>query len=225
MKKLNKKNKQYLELIVIVILTIFSIVLWNTIVIYPIKLFTVLLHEISHGIAAILTGGKIVVLEINQDLSGQCTIDGGYHLIIASSGYIGSLIFGLLFIYSAYNLKKSKWFILFTISILLFFPILYSTNLLIKFFSFGIAILLLLVTYKFNNSLKKYFFIFLGMVSSFYVLIDIKNDLLTSSTLNSDAVIISNLISINPIFVGMTWFSISIVSIVFILRYGIKKGL
>ncbi|MBM4172036.1 MAG: hypothetical protein FJ214_09235, partial [Ignavibacteria bacterium] len=100
-----------------------------------------------------------------------------------------------------------------------------STNLLVKLISICIVVLLLFVSYKFNDSLKKYSFIFLGMVSSFYVLIDIKNDLLTSSNMNSDAAIISNLTNLDPIFVGFSWFAISFVSLIFILRYGIKKGL
>jgi len=225
MKKLNKKNKQYSELIVLIFLTISAIFLWDTIVIYPIKLITVLLHEISHAIAAIFTGGKIVTMNINQDLSGQCTIEGGNQVLIASSGYFGSLFFGLMFIFSAYKIKKSNFFILPILFILLFFSLLLSTNLLVKLISICIVVLLLFVSYKFNDSLKKYSFIFLGMVSSFYVLIDIKNDLLTSSNMNSDAAIISNLTNLDPIFVGFSWFAISFVSLIFILRYGIKKGL
>lgn len=225
MKKLNKKNKQYSELIVLIFLTISAIFLWDTIVIYPIKLITVLLHEISHAIAAIFTGGKIVTMNINQDLSGQCTIEGGNQVLIASSGYFGSLFFGLMFIFSAYKIKKSNFFIIPILFILLFFSLLLSTNLLVKLISICIVVLLLFVSYKFNDSLKKYSFIFLGMVSSFYVLIDIKNDLLTSSNMNSDAAIISNLTNLDPIFVGFSWFAISFVSLIFILRYGIKKGL
>ncbi|MBM4171519.1 MAG: hypothetical protein FJ214_06590, partial [Ignavibacteria bacterium] len=167
MKKLNKKNKQYSELIVLIFLTISAIFLWDTIVIYPIKLITVLLHEISHAIAAIFTGGKIVTMNINQDLSGQCTIEGGNQVLIASSGYFGSLFFGLMFIFSAYKIKKSNFLIVPILFILLFFSLLLSTNLLVKLISICIVVLLLFVSYKFNDSLKKYSFIFLGMVSSF----------------------------------------------------------
>ena len=33
--------------------------LWDTPLIYPLKIFVVLLHEISHGIVALATGGSI----------------------------------------------------------------------------------------------------------------------------------------------------------------------
>ena len=35
------------------------VLLWNTPVVAPLKIFVVLLHEISHGVAAVLTGGSI----------------------------------------------------------------------------------------------------------------------------------------------------------------------
>ena len=33
--------------------------LWNTAFVYPLKIFVVLLHEISHAVASVLTGGGI----------------------------------------------------------------------------------------------------------------------------------------------------------------------
>ena len=47
-------------------------IFWDTIFIYPIKLFVVALHEFSHGVAAILTGGSIVRIEIDYRIGGLC---------------------------------------------------------------------------------------------------------------------------------------------------------
>ena len=33
--------------------------LWNTSLVYPLKILVVFFHEISHGVAAVLTGGSI----------------------------------------------------------------------------------------------------------------------------------------------------------------------
>jgi hypothetical protein len=42
--------------------------LWYTPVIFPLKIFVVLLHEISHALAALATGGTVerIVLNIDQ---------------------------------------------------------------------------------------------------------------------------------------------------------------
>ena len=44
-----------------------SLVLWDTFVVYPFRLFVVFLHEISHGLAAVATGGRIVSIGLSFD--------------------------------------------------------------------------------------------------------------------------------------------------------------
>ena len=40
--------------------------LWDTHWVYPLKLIVVFLHEISHGLAALATGGRIVEIQVFQ---------------------------------------------------------------------------------------------------------------------------------------------------------------
>lgn len=56
-------------------------------------------HEISHGIAALLTGGTIHNITLHFRGSGVCTTSGGIRFITSFSGYAGSALWGLL-IYS-----------------------------------------------------------------------------------------------------------------------------
>jgi len=51
---------------------IVSIIFWNTIVLYPLKLFVVGLHELSHGLTAVLVGGKIDHIQIDRRIGGYC---------------------------------------------------------------------------------------------------------------------------------------------------------
>ncbi len=53
-------------------------------------------HEISHGLSALLTGGKIHFINLHFNGSGLCTTSGGIHFIVAFSGYAGSAIWGML---------------------------------------------------------------------------------------------------------------------------------
>ena len=48
-----------------------AVLLWDTVVAYPFRVFVVLLHEISHGLAAVLTGGRIVSIGLSVD-EGAC---------------------------------------------------------------------------------------------------------------------------------------------------------
>ena len=51
-------------------------------------------HEISHGIAAILTGGSISRIQLFTNGSGLCTTQGGMSFFISFAGYAGATIWG-----------------------------------------------------------------------------------------------------------------------------------
>ncbi|WP_068547131.1 M50 family metallopeptidase [Thalassotalea crassostreae] len=53
-------------------------------------------HEISHGLAALLTGGSIVQIELFTNGAGLCTTLGGSTFVIAFSGYAGAVMWGVL---------------------------------------------------------------------------------------------------------------------------------
>ena len=62
-----------------------------------------------------------------------------------------------------------------------------------------------------------------GLISCVYVLFDIKQDLLSSSTAISDASILSSIINVPEIFIGLSWALISILGIYFAIRYSYKR--
>ena len=68
--------------------------LWDTVLIYPLKVFVVLLHEISHGAMAILTGGQIDRIVLDPYQGGACYCPGGSAFLTLSAGYLGSLAWG-----------------------------------------------------------------------------------------------------------------------------------
>ncbi len=57
------------------------------------------LHEISHGLAAIATGGSITDITLNLDGSGEARSRGGSETLTTFSGYLGApLLAGLLYL-------------------------------------------------------------------------------------------------------------------------------
>lgn len=70
-------------------------------------------HEISHGLAAMITGGTILNIQLNFNGSGLCTTRGGLRFLVSFAGYAGSALWGLL-IYSVANAlsqDKSKFIV------------------------------------------------------------------------------------------------------------------
>lgn len=73
-------------------------VLWNTIIIKPIKLFTVFLHELGHAFMALVTGSHITALKIYFNESGHViSLPKNWFsaFFIANGGYLGSVIFAI----------------------------------------------------------------------------------------------------------------------------------
>ena len=69
--------------------------LWRTPVALPLKLLVVLFHELSHGLAAVLTGGRIEGLTVTPDQGGLALTRGGSRIAVLTAGYLGSLVIGL----------------------------------------------------------------------------------------------------------------------------------
>ena len=65
-------------------------------------------HEISHGLAALLSGGSIHNISLNFNGSGLCTTSGGIHFIVSFMGYAGSALWGLLIYQVANNLTPNS---------------------------------------------------------------------------------------------------------------------
>ena len=65
------------RLVLTLTIALIALAFWSSFVVYPFRVFVVFLHEISHGIAAVLTGGRIVAVGLTFDEGGVCVTDGG----------------------------------------------------------------------------------------------------------------------------------------------------
>lgn len=77
-----------------VVLTLFwrlPILYW---LVYPFRLLGTFVHELSHGVAALATGGEFLRFAVHADLSGLAWSSGGVRWIVASAGYVGSALWG-----------------------------------------------------------------------------------------------------------------------------------
>jgi hypothetical protein len=73
----------------------------------PLDWFQTFFHEISHGLAALLTGGRIESISIAPDASGRCLTQGGFTPLILFSGYTGSALWGAL-IHSSVSARHAR---------------------------------------------------------------------------------------------------------------------
>lgn len=87
----------------LLIATAITIALWfipyADYLVYPIRLFVTFVHEGSHVLAALLTGGTVESLTVASNGSGEVySVPSGFFgaVITSSAGYLGSMAFGVL---------------------------------------------------------------------------------------------------------------------------------
>src|SRR5687767_3374780 len=91
------------QLLLLLLATVITVVLWfmpfAEYLVYPIRLFVTFIHESSHALMAILTGGSVQSLTIAADGSGVVyAADSGWlsGLLTSSAGYLGTTVFGVV---------------------------------------------------------------------------------------------------------------------------------
>ena len=64
---LNRDDRiDFKALLILAVLFAATWLLWDTPLMYPIKIFVVMLHELGHALAAPLTGGQVVGIRFSQ---------------------------------------------------------------------------------------------------------------------------------------------------------------
>ncbi len=103
MKKYKVAEDAKPQIYLLLIATVITIALWfipyADYLVYPIRLFVTFVHEGSHVLAALLTGGSVESMTVSPDTSGLVTFrytNAISQLITSSAGYLGTTAFGVL---------------------------------------------------------------------------------------------------------------------------------
>ncbi|HEY0461531.1 MAG TPA: M50 family metallopeptidase [Pyrinomonadaceae bacterium] len=109
------------QLTLLIVATLISIGLWLiskyffpslSFVVYPLQLFATFIHEGSHVLASVLTGGSVESLTVSWDTSGEVySVPSGFfgQLLTSSAGYLGTTAFGTaLLIWMRYGFSSRK---------------------------------------------------------------------------------------------------------------------
>lgn len=180
--------------------------LWGTPVVYPLKLFVVLLHEISHGLAAVLTGGSIEAIVVTADEGGLCRCGGGNAFLTLSAGYLGSLAWGAAILWGAWRgggWTRSTGGLIGGLVLLL--ALLYLRNPFGLLFGILFGAMLLLVALRLPLRLNQVLLTTLGLTSCLYAILDIKSDVLDRPHLASDAALLADSTGVPTLVWGILW--------------------
>lgn len=184
--------------------------LWDTAVLYPLKVFVVFLHEVSHALATVATGGSVERIELYEALGGAAYSWGGSSFLILSAGYLGSLLWGVLLCRLAgwRRLRPGLTIGILGVTVLVVTVALVRTEFGWIFGAlFGVG---LIVIGRFAPPLiSRGVLLSLGMVSVLYAILDIKSDILDRPEAQSDAYFLAEMTGVPALAWGVVWIAIA----------------
>lgn len=198
--------------------------LWYTPLVYPLKIFVVLLHEVSHAIAMIATGGSVDRITLNAQQGGAMWGYGGNRFITLSAGYLGSLVLGGMMMLGAQSKRiRSQWLLGFVgVTVLVLTAVYIEGGFGVGFgVLFGLA--LLAMSQKLDDVWSGRILTALGLTSIGYAIFDIKSDVLDRPELRSDAAMLAELTGIPTLFWGVLWIGLAIAAAFFLLRRAVRN--
>lgn len=171
---------------------------------YPLKIFVVFLHELSHGLAAIMTGGTILRIELTFDQGGVCVTRGGSDFVILSAGYLGSSLWGALLLVLSGRRGWNRAIVFFLGSLTLLITIVFVRSWFGLFYGL-LAGGLIFAARRLQESFCELLVKGIGITSCLYAVYDIVSDVLGSNVRESDAQALAELTGIPSIIWGLLW--------------------
>jgi len=186
--------------------------LWDTPVVYPLKIFVVLLHELSHAMAVVATGGHVDSINLDPRQGGATYFTGGSAFLALSAGYLGSLFWGgAMFTAARTRAIRADW-----VNGVIGGLVIGLTVLVIRGW-FGIAfgiffgVAMITAACKVGADWNRRLLLALGLTSALYAILDIKSDVLDRPELQSDAHMLAELTGIGTTTMwGVLWIAIAI---------------
>jgi hypothetical protein len=187
----------------------------------------VLLHEMSHGLMALASGGTVYDIVVTPQEGGACQSEGGNALLVAGAGYLGSMFFGgMILRASRGGSSVPVTFAVLTLLVLgaavtvLHDP--YSRTFALSLAGFFVLVGLMAPWFLGAVLLRA-----IGTISCLYAIFDIYSDVLVASplagSLPNDAETFASLTGFPVQTVGVGWLLVSVLFFVAILKASLES--
>lgn len=199
--------------------------LWYTPAVYPLKIFVVLLHEVSHGAALLATGGVVDAITLDPYQGGVTYGRGGSRILTLSAGYLGSLLWGTLLVVLSHARRVSPTWIVATVGgAVAALTLVYVRNL----FGLGFGLLfglgLVLAARSLPELWNRRVLLILGLTSCLYAILDIKSDVLDRPGLQSDAAMLAEVTGVPTVVWGVLWIAVALGVSTALFRWAYRRA-
>ena len=180
----NKKPNIRRQTLMITLLTFMAVfALWNIreleMLVYPLRLFVTYIHEASHALAALITGGQVESFEVFANGSGIAKTIGGSRDLILPAGYLGAALFGSLLFFLSNSIPRRARGLAVAVGVfLILFTALYArpdqTNSLTAFsIGIGFGLIMVVMGWKAPPFVNQFVLSTLAMTTALHAVLDI----------------------------------------------------
>ena len=193
--------------------------LWYTPVVWPLKIFVVLLHEASHAIALLATGGSVDRITLDMAQGGETWGYGGIAFLTLSAGYLGSLVLGALLVLGAQSRRVGSRTLLAVVGgMILALTAVYVRNLFGIVFGLAFGAAMIFAGRRLAENWSTSVLMALGLTSVCYAVLDIKSDILDRPHLHSDAYMLAEMTGIPTVIWGGVWITLAVLAAGWLIR-------
>lgn len=169
--------------------SLFTMFFMNTVIVKPMKLISIFIHEMGHASAAWLTGGKVDKIEVYENEGGVTNFRNGWKPAIIPAGYVGVSFWGGVFVaLSGSQIGATVAAGIFILALLVCLR--YSPNKLLIWLCIGFIIITLgatMIEWFLFDPFLQFVTLFYGVFVGWYGIMDIWDDTISRTVEGSDA--------------------------------------
>ncbi|WP_368040338.1 M50 family metallopeptidase [Ruegeria atlantica] len=218
-----KRNSPFLNVLKghwqLILITALVFFLWNTPVAVPLKILVVFLHELSHAVTILMTGGSVESFSISSQQGGVVLGRGGNRFLSLSAGYLGSLALGMALLILALRTKADRAVLAGFGGVMCLVAVLYIRDPFALVFSIGTGAAMIAAAWYLRPDVSDLVLRVIGLTSMIYVPFDIFDDTIRRSGARSDAFMLAEEFGGSTMLWGGIWLVLSCMAIALCLRY------
>lgn len=201
------------------LLTIFGGSIWTA----PLEILVVFFHEAAHAGMTLLTGGKVIAMQVTIDRGGEVLSAGGNRFLILTAGYLGSLVIGAGLLVASMRTNLDRPILVCVAVAMAIATALFMRNAFGLFYGFATAGALLAIARWMPPIASDYTLRLIGVMSLLYVPRDIFSDTIERSHLRSDAHMLAQEFGGTTMMWGGLWLLLSLVICVLAVKWSLPR--
>lgn len=190
----------------------------------PLEILVVFFHESAHALMTLLTGGKVVSMQVTVERGGEVLSAGGNRFLTLSAGYLGSLVIGAGLLVASMRSRHDQIILAVVASFMALATVLFMRNLFGLAYGLGMALLLLGIARFLPAMASDYALRLIGVMSLLYVPRDIFSDTIQRSHLRSDARMLAEEFGGGTWLWGGLWLILSVAIAVYAVRLSLRRN-